>query len=356
MEFKCFTECNQLPDSSDALFLQAEKDSLFFSRLWFENLITTALHNDQRLLLACVLQKNETGAIENSKVLAILPLIHRDKGDNGDNGEWSSLNHFFTSLYTVLLVDSNRQKIVHCLAKGLSQLPLNSLTFDPVEEHDQNINLLILALESFGFDSNRHTQLYNWFHPLQGQTFSEYMAARPSRVRNTIARKQRKLKREHDYTINLYTGDDIRQGLADYHAVYEASWKPKEVYKDVIEGFTTSFITAGWLRLAVLYSANGQPIATQLWFVVHKKASIFRLAYDEAWKPYSPGSILTEYLMKYVIDTDNVEEIDFLTGNDRYKQDWMSQRRQRWKIVCTRRQEPVKNRKPLHKLLMDWIR
>ena len=353
MEFKCFTEWNQLPKSSDALFLQAEKNSLFFSDLWFKNLVTTALHNDQRLLLACVLGKTETGAIENSKVLATLPLIRCDKGHNA---EWGSLNHFFTSLYTVLLANNNQQKIAHCLAEGLSQLPVDSLTFDPIEENDRNIDILISALESFGFDSNRHTQLYNWFHPLQGQTFSEYMAARPSRVRNTIARKQRKLKREHNYTINLYTGDDIRQGLADYHAVYAASWKPKEVYKDVIEGFTNSFIEAGWLRLAVLYSENRQPIATQLWFVVHKKASIFRLAYDEAWKPYSPGSILTEYLMKYVIDTDNVEEIDFLTGNDSYKQDWMSQRRQRWKIVCTRRQESVKNRNPLHKLLIKWVR
>ena len=44
---------------------------------------------------------------------------------------------------------------------------------------------------------------------------------------------------------------------------------------------------------------------------------------------YSPGSILTQYLMRYAIDTDKVTEIDFLTGNERYKQDWMTVRRER---------------------------
>ena len=31
-------------------------------------------------------------------------------------------------------------------------------------------------------------------------------------------------------------------------------------------------------------------------------------------------------MMEHVIDVDQVEEIDFLTGNDAYKQDWMSAR------------------------------
>jgi len=84
-----------------------------------------------------------------------------------------------------------------------------------------------------------------------------------------------------------------------------------------------------------------QPVAAQLWFVLHGKANIFRLAYDQAWKQYSPGSILTSFLMEYVIDTDNVTEIDFLTGNDTYKQDWMSERRERWALSCVKRRKPT---------------
>ncbi len=66
LEFKCFTAWNQLPQNSDALFNQAEKNSLFFSRKWFENLVTTSLKDGQNLLLVCV--------VEGDYVLAILPL------------------------------------------------------------------------------------------------------------------------------------------------------------------------------------------------------------------------------------------------------------------------------------------
>ncbi len=44
--------------------------------------------------------------------------------------------------------------------------------------------------------------------------------------------------------------------------------------------------------------------------------------------------------MKHVIDTDKVEEIDFLTGNEPYKKDWMSASRKRWGMICTKKREP----------------
>lgn len=328
MEFKCFSEWDQLPQSSDALFAHARKDSLFFSRQWFENLVATALEYDQSMLLACVIE-------ETDNVLAVLPLI------KCDNKKWTSLHHRYTSLYALLMVDNNQQEVIRCLAKGLSQLPFDSLSLRPVADDDENMNNLQFALESSGLSCNRYTRFLNWFHRLQGQTFSDYMAARPSRVRNTIARKQRKLERDHGYEIRLHTGNDVQQAMSDYFTVYKASWKRSEPYKEVVEGLTNTFSKLAWTRLAILYIEE-QPVAAQLWFVVHKKAGIFKLAYDETWKQYSPGSILTQYLMEYVIDADKVEEIDFLTGNDRYKQDWMSERRRRYKLVFTRKKEPVR--------------
>ncbi len=165
------------------------------------------------------------------------------------------------------------------------------------------------------------------------------MASRPSRVRNTINRKQRKLQREHDYAIRLFTDANLQQALQDYHRVYRASWKANELYPGFIEGLAQCLSLPGWLRLAILY-IDDKPAAAQFWFVAHRKASIFKLVYDQAWKHYSPGSILISHLMQHVIDIDQVEEIDFLTGNDAYKQDWMSERRQRWSITLFRPHSP----------------
>ena len=317
MEFVCYTDWAQLPDSANSLFDQEAKESIFFSRPWFENLLEHGLDEDQSILLACVL--------EGDDVLALLPLSHRG------GGNYHGLKHLYSSLFSLLLAREHQGEVVNCLARGLQQLPAHFLQLDPVAQDDQNLQPLQKAMESSGFSCERYFRFHNWFHRVEGKSFADYMAARPSRVRNTVFRKQRKLEREHGYHIRLYSGDELQQGLADYNTVYNASWKAHELYDAFISGLAKRFAEAGWLRLAVLYICD-QPAAAQFWFVAHGKASIFKLAYDEAWKRYSPGSILIAYLMEYVIDTDKVEEIDFLTGNDAYKQEWMSQRRDRFRL------------------------
>lgn len=325
MKFVCYTDWEQLPESANTLFEQAEKDSLFFSRPWFENL-TTALDDDQAMVLACV----EAG----NRMLAILPLVKR-AGD-----QFVSLKHRYSTHFSLLLADEDQQRILTCLVQGLEQLPLRSLLLEPVAKDDNRINGLQKVLEEAGFKYERHFRFYNWIYRVQGQLYKDYLATRPARLRNTISRKMRKLEREHGYDIRLFVGDEVPQAMADYYAVYIASWKANEQYVDFLDGIVERLSRPGWSRLGVLY-VKGQPVAAQLWFVLRGKASIFRLAYNEAWKPYSPGSILTSFLMEYVIDTDEVEEIDFLTGNDTYKQDWMSDRRERFALSCVKTGKPA---------------
>ena len=319
MEFACYTDWAQLPDSANALFAQAEKASIFFSRPWLENISCNALEDGQSMLLACV--------VEADQVLALLPLM------TGDGEHWASLGHLYTSLYSLLLTDTRQQAVLTCLVQGLGQLPLSSLRLAPVAENDPNLEGLQRAMESAGFFCHRYFRFYNWTHRTRGEAFADYMAARPGKVRSTVTRKSRKLEREHGYRIRLYTGNDLQQALTDYDTVYNASWKAKELFGNFIQGLATRLANQGWLRLAILYIED-KPAAAQFWFVVHGKASIFKLVYDEAWKRYSPGSILIGYLMEHVIDTDKVHEIDFLTGNDAYKMDWMSERRVRWGLYC----------------------
>ena len=39
-------------------------------------------------------------------------------------------------------------------------------------------------------------------------------------------------------------------------------------------------------------------------------------------------------MMKHLIDVEKVGQIDFGSGDDAYKSDWMSSRRERWGIVA----------------------
>ncbi len=326
MKFVSYSDWDHLPDSADALFEQGEKDSIFFSRPWFESLSTTALDDDQTMVLACVLDED--------RVMAILPLMKSD----GNTGY--SLKHRYTPHYSLLLADDDQQRVLACLAQGLSQLPLDALLLEPVADDDSKIDGLQRSMETVEFSCDRAFRHYNWIYRVQGQSYEDYMAARPARLRNTIARKKRKLEREHGYEMRLFTGDDVPQVMPDYYVVYSASWKANEQYAGFVDDMVAGFSRAGWSRLAILY-IKGQPTAAQLWFVCHRKASIFRLSYDEAWKQYSPGSILTSFLMEHVIDVDKVQEIDFLTGNDAYKQNWMSDRRERFALSCVKSVKPA---------------
>lgn len=284
------------------------------------------LKDDQTLVLACVLAEN--------KVMAILPLL-RSAGKTG-----YALKHRYTPHFSLLLADVEQERVLNRLVEGLSQLSLHALLIEPVSSDDNNLHALQRVMESNGFHCDYTFRHYNWIYRVHEPSFQDYMAARPAKLRNTISRKQRKLEREHGYDIRLYIGDAVPQAMAAYYAVCKASWKANEQYVGFMDDIVTDFSRTGWSRLAIL-SVKGEPAAAQLWFVHHGKASIFRLFYDEAWKAYSPGSILTSYMMQYVIDTDKVEEIDFLTGNEAYKQDWMSERRECFVLSCIKPVKPA---------------
>ena len=325
MKFVTYREWKQLPECANILFARCEQDSLFFSRVWLESLTSHALNAHQSILLACV--------VKDENFLAILPLMQHPQGN------LSSLSNHYTTLYSLLISDNGQQDaILACLANGLSQMPVQLIQFEPIDANDDIMIRLCELMGSCGFQSYPYFRFYNWIHPANGQSFDEYMDERPAILRNTIRRKQRKLKREHDYAIQLFKYADIEQALLDYCAIYKASWKANEFYAAFTPSLVKSLSQLGWLRLGILYIKE-QPVAAQIWFVLHGKANIYRLVYDMKWKKYSPGSILTQYLIRYVIDIDKVSEIDFLTGNEHYKQDWMTVRRERLGVRFVKQSE-----------------
>lgn len=325
MRFVTYRGIDQLPADADRLFALAERHSMFLARPWFENLAATALQDGQALSLACV--------IDGDTVLAILPLM------KPAGGVFHALKHRYSSRYSVLLGPNHQPATLACLARGLRASHFDSLLLEPVADTDNAMAGLQTNLQAVGFVCRRHFRFYNWILEVADQSFDDYMASRPARLRNTIARKRRKLEREQAYRIRLFVGRDAPPAMADYYRVYGASWKASEQYTALLDGLVAAFSKRGWSRLAVLYIGE-RPAAAQLWFVLHPKAYIFRLAYDETWQRYSPGSLLTAYLMEQVIDTDQVEEIDFLTGNEAYKQDWMSDRSERWALSCQQARKP----------------
>ena len=106
----------------------------------------------------------------------------------------------------------------------------------------------------------------------------------------------------------------------------QRSWKVPEPYPEFMPALIQQSAEAGALRLGFVIVA-GRPIAVHFWIVCDGCAFIYKLAHDKAFDKLSPGTVLMAEMLRQVIDEDGVKRIDFLTGDDTYKRDWMSQRR-----------------------------
>lgn len=166
----------------------------------------------------------------------------------------------------------------------------------------------------------------NWRIATSGLDFEAYWAARPAQLRNTAKRRGRTAGLE----IEIYDRFDAR-AWADYEAVYRASWKPEEGSFPFLRALAEAEGAAGTLRLGVARK-DGRPVAVQLWLVEHGEATIHKLAYAEHAKAMSPGTLLGMAMFRRAIDEDRVRVIDYGTGDDAYKKDWMGERRTLWRI------------------------
>jgi CelD/BcsL family acetyltransferase involved in cellulose biosynthesis len=160
-----------------------------------------------------------------------------------------------------------------------------------------------------------------------------YRMALPGTLRSTLARKGAKLARAGSGRFAVFAAPrEAAAALAEFKEVYRSSWKPEEPYEGFIDGLVGLSSRQGWLRLGLLYIED-RPAAVQLWLVNEGTASIYKLAYDSAYRAWSPGTLLTMHMIEHVVREDGVTRLDYLTGDDAYKRDWMSSR-EMMKRIC----------------------
>jgi hypothetical protein len=176
---------------------------------------------------------------------------------------------------------------------------------------------------------------------VNGQPFANYLATRSSRLSKTGKRSRRILESGTRFRFELFADlDGLERGIADYNTVYNSSWKIPEPYPDFMSGLMRACAAQGWLRLGIAYM-DRVPAAAQIWMVVDGIASIYKMAYDERYAKESVGTVLSSLLMERAIDTEKVKVVDYLSGDDAYKRDWMSLRRERWGIMAFSLRTPL---------------
>ncbi len=257
------------------------------------------------------------------------PLVARARADGANSwlflaeagGRAQSLTSWYTMAFRPIFSGqpdrATKFALLVATARRLGKR-LSTITLSPMNGDDTS--MVMQAFDRARWVGFRHETTVRWTVSTDGMSFGDYWAARPGELRATVKRKAAK----HRIDTKIYTSFD-GNAWADYEAIYAASWKTEEGSPEFLRDMAMSEGAAGALRLGIA-RIDGNPAAAQLWTVENGHAVIHKLAYLESARDQSPGSVLSAAMFQHVIDTDKVALIDFGTGDDRYKADWMDTR------------------------------
>lgn len=308
---------DQLPENARTLCASAAPDRWFDSLDWFHCLYSTALAD-------AVQPRAYVVTDDSGEAVACLFCCTRE----AEARELASLSNYYTMEFgPVLRAGTDAASVGAALACFIAaERPRwHTVRLDYLKTSNAATTALVGAFERAGYAVYRHHQYENWYLDCPGTGFDEYFAARPSRLRNTVERKGRKLYKSHKVDFVLYRGraDDVDRGVHDYVTVYNSSWKRPEPHPAFIPGLARRLAAIDCLRLGVLY-ADGKAVAAQFWITTKSEACIYKLAYDEQYAELSVGAVLSREMFRQALDVDHAARIDYGVGSEAYKREWMS--------------------------------
>ncbi len=235
--------------------------------------------------------------------------------DQGGRGE--ALRCWYSLRFGLIGAAEGAEPIARALRKRLHRLEIF-----PLEDPQP----LAGAFRRAGWATFAGPATASWRIDTAGQDFDAYWTARPGKLRNTAQRKAKAAALD----IEIHRAFDPAAWAA-YEEVYAASWKPEEGSPAFLRTLAEREGQAGRLRLGIARK-DGQPLAAQLWTIEDGTAWIHKLAYRDDAKALSPGTVLSMAMFRAALDEDRVSRIDYGTGDDGYKRDWMAERATLWRL------------------------
>ncbi len=222
-------------------------------------------------------------------------------------------------------------RLLEALARQLRSRG-HRVTLAPVPDEDGSATRLAKAFAKAGWRVEVSQCDTNHVLEVAGRSFAQYWAARPGPLRTALKRKASKV------AVTIHDRFDAA-AWEHYERIYAASWKPAEGKPAMLRAYAQEEARAGRLRLGLTHHEGGA-VAAQFWTVEAGTAYIHKLAHLESHRHLSAGTTLSAALFKRVIDQDRVERIDFGTGDEPYKRDWMEKTRPRFQIDCLDMRQP----------------
>lgn len=308
----------------------AEKQGSYMPFLcfdWFKIWLDHFLKNDDLLIL--LLYKQD-------EIVAIAPcLIKEEKFKGIKVRKIELIGNVYSPFRYFLFTELDEKERI----RGFSFIPQflfkhfkNWDIFDlsGIPEEKNCFGVLKKAVEQRGLKNTDFASYGDWYLDEIDCSGDEYFSNLPKKIRKDVAYCRRRLENMGGFEFKLITDGDMIDHYMDlYYGVYSKSWQEREgIGPNFHRDLAKISARHGWLRLGFLY-LDDSPIASQFWISCNGCAFILKTVYDQHYKKYSPGKILTSEIVKYVIDIDKVKAIDYVQGDETYKQDWTPKRRER---------------------------
>lgn len=310
-----FTDFDALTDIGRPLLDAEHRGGVFLGEAWFRTVLAHAMPADSAPLFLL--------ALRGGHACGLIALRTGGK-------QLESLTTPYSCAFAPLLAPGLRadERITVCAALAQACRAWPILRLDALDPDDPPVRAMIAGARAARLAVRHFDHFGNWHEHVAGLAWADYLAQRPSQLRNTVRRRMAAAQRAPGALIILRGGTDLQAGIAAYEDVYARSWKQPEPFPSFNAAMMRAFAPLGQLRLGLMRFA-GQVIAAQIWLVADGIATVVKLAHDEAHKGASPGTVLTAHMLRHLLDEEHVREIDFGRGDDPYKQGWAGQRRQK---------------------------
>jgi CelD/BcsL family acetyltransferase involved in cellulose biosynthesis len=324
-QVEAFDSLDALPADAAPLF-DATAGGFFSTRAWWAAVLAHAMppRASPRLLLI-----RRDGAAK-----ALFPMLL-----DPEDGGFRTLTAPYTCLYEPLLADDpdGRPAAFAALARYCRSFPttrldaLDQALAADIAQGARAVGLAVAKFDHFG----------NWHEDVAGLDWNAWLAARPGALRETIRRRTRRADRLSGARFQMFGDPDgLDAGIAAFEAVYARSWKEPEPFPAFNPAQIHAAASLGIARLGIWW-IDGIPAAAQFWIVWQAEAMVLKLAHDETFKAYSPGTVLTAWMIHHMIERERVSALDFGRGDDPYKQGWVADRRQRVGVLLINPRRPA---------------
>jgi CelD/BcsL family acetyltransferase involved in cellulose biosynthesis len=177
--------------------------------------------------------------------------------------------------------------------------------------------------------------------PKTKEAFSSVLG---SNFRHHIRRCKKRLEEKYVLEFVDYSKPEmVKKGLEIHFQLHENRWKSKGdvgVFSDVaIRRFNDEvaqlFSVKGSFFLYMLH-ANNRPIASLHGFIYKSKFLCYSTGMDPSFDSFGVGNILWQQVINNCIDA-GFQEIDFLRGDEAYKNRWHAQIRKNLSVTITKK-------------------